>query len=258
MSAPIEFTQWRRLREEGLAVPYGWLSLSSYQWLPDVPGKLDLLPGYWSASGTSAHATFDAEDCVTTADGDPVSGTLVQSLHEDESMHFVRHGDTLVELGVRGGRYMIRTRERTHPRLKAFTGVPIFPYDPDFIVPGQYTAFHAPKVVPIDSFRPDTKLKTELVGEVNFVLGGQREVLAASQNVDGSLTLDFRDLTNGEQTAAWRFVTVKAPAADGSVTIDFNRTLNYPMAFSPHAVCPAPVEANRLNQRVKAGELLPR
>ena len=245
------------MRDEGLAVPFGWLSLSSYQWLPEDPGPLKLVPGRWSANATAARATFDAADAVTTPDGDPVYGALVQTLHEDESMHFIRHGDTLVELGVRGGRYMIRTRERTHPRLKAFTGVPVFDYDPTLIVPGRFTAFHAPQVVQIGSFRPDTRLKTELVGEVEFELAGKRAVLAASQNVNGSLTLDFRDATNGEQTAAWRFVTVPAPSADGSVTIDFNRTLNYPMAFSPYAVCPAPVPGNRIEAKVRAGELQP-
>lgn len=249
--------QWRRMREEGLAVPFGWLSLSSYQWLPESPGPLDLVPGSWSADAVAARATFEAADSVTTPDGDPVLGPLERSLHEDESMHFIRHGDTLVELGVRGGRYMIRTRERTHPRLRAFTGVPVFDYDPAFIVPGRYTAFHAPRVVPIDSFRADTKLKAELIGDVEFELAGHPARLAATQNVDGSLTLTFRDKTNGVQTAPWRFVAVKAPGPDGTVSIDFNRTLNYPMAFSPHAVCPAPVPGNQLEVPVRAGELLP-
>ncbi len=257
MNAAEEFTQWRRMRNEGLAAPFGWLSLSSYQWLPADPGHLDLVPGTWSADASGASAGFAAAESVTTPDGDPVSGTLEKSLHEDESMHFVRHGDTLVELGVRGGRYMIRTRERTHPRLKAFSGVPVFDHDARFVVAGHFTPFHSPKVVPVDSFRADTTLKAELVGEVAFTLAGHTASLAATQNADGALTLAFRDTTNGEQTAPWRFVTVPAPGADGSVMIDFNRTLNYPMAFSPFAVCPAPVPGNRLGIAVRAGEKLP-
>lgn len=257
MDAHTEFTQWRRMRNEGLAVPFGWLSLSSYQWLPDIPGPLELVPGTWSTDGSSATAVFDAADSVSTPDGDTVSGTLSKSLHEDESMHFIRHGDTLVELGVRGGRYMIRTRERTHPRLKAFTGVPVFDFDPAFVLPGRFEPYHAPKVLPVDSFRPDTTLRAELIGEVAFEVRGHFQRLAATQNADGSLTLAFRDPSNGVQTAPWRFVTVKEPGTDGSVSIDFNRTLNYPMAFSPHAVCPAPVPGNRLEVPIPAGELLP-
>lgn len=257
MSAATEFTQWRRMRDEGMATKFGWLSLSSYQWLPADPGALELLPGQWSADADGARATFEALDGVETTDGEPISGTLSRSLLEGESIHFIRHYDTLVELGVRDGRYMIRTRERNHPRVKAFTGVPVFDYDPEYIVPGKFIAFQTPKEVPIDTFRADTTLRAELVGEVEFELAGHRAVLAATQSPDGALTLNFRDATNGVQTAPWRFVTVKAPGLDGSVTIDFNRALNYPMAFSPHAVCPAPVPGNHLQTAVRAGELLP-
>ncbi|GAA5226136.1 hypothetical protein GCM10025778_06670 [Paeniglutamicibacter antarcticus] len=245
------------MRDEGLAVPFGWLSLSSYQWLDAEPGRLELVPGEWSANAEGAKVTCGPSDRFTSPDGDPVSGTLSQSLNEGESMHFVRHGQTLVELGVRGGRYMIRTREATHPRLTGFLGVPVFDYDPSFVVPGRYTAFPVPKVVPIDTFRPDTTLHTELVGEVEFELDGNTRTLAASQNADGSLSVAFRDGTNGVQTAGWRFVTVQAPDPEGSLTIDFNRTLNFPMAFSPYAVCPAPVPGNRLDVQVRAGELQP-
>lgn len=257
MSAAEEFTQWRRMRDEGLAVPFGWLSLSSYQWLDAEPGRLELVPGEWSADAEGATVTCGPSDRFTTPDGDPVSGTLAQSLLEGESMHFVRHGQTLVELGVRGGRYMIRTREATHPRLTGFIGVPVFDYDPSFVVPGRYTAFPVPKIVPIDTFRPDTTLETELAGELEFELEGHAWTLAASRNADGSLNVAFRDGTNGVQTAQWRFLTVAAPGPDGSLTIDFNRALNYPMAFSPFAVCPAPVPGNRLEVQVRAGELQP-
>lgn len=71
------------MRDEGLAVPFGWLSLSSYQWLP-----LDLVPGSWSADATGATSSFEVWDSVTTLDGDPVHGTLAKSLHEGGAMHF--------------------------------------------------------------------------------------------------------------------------------------------------------------------------
>lgn len=52
MGAPTNFTLGRRMRDEGLAVPFGWFSLSSYQWLPEDPCPLDLVPGSWSADAT--------------------------------------------------------------------------------------------------------------------------------------------------------------------------------------------------------------
>lgn len=257
MSAPIDFLTWRRLRDEGLAVEFGWLTLSSYQWLPGTPGALDVIPGLWSADATGAHAEFTQADGVTDPDGEPLAGRFTRELNEGDSIHFVRVGDVLVELGVRDGRYMIRTRNRSHPTLRQFAGVPVFAYDEAFVVPGRFTAFEAPRVVPIGSFREDANFTAELVGEVEFELAGQGHRLAATENPDGSLVLTFGDATNGVSTAAWRFVGVPAPAADGSLSIDFNRTLNYPMAFSPYAVCPAPAAGNRLDVQVTAGEHQP-
>lgn len=245
------------MRNEGLAVEFGWLTLSSYQWLPAAEGSVDLLPGRWSAGAHGARAIFAAADGVTDPDGEPLSGTVEKRLEEGDSIHFVRIGDVLVELGLRDGRYMIRTRNRSHPTLRDFNGVPVFDYDPAFVVRGRFTAFESPRVVPIGSFREDANFTAELVGEVEFELAGRSHRLAATQNDDGSLQLAFGDASNGVSTAAWRFVGIPAPAADGTVTIDFNRTLNYPMAFSPYAVCPAPAAGNRLDVPVNAGEQQP-
>lgn len=45
MSAPTEFLAWRRMRDEGLAVEFGWLTLSSFQWLPESAASLEVVPG---------------------------------------------------------------------------------------------------------------------------------------------------------------------------------------------------------------------
>ena len=245
------------MRNEGLAVEFGWLTLSGFQWLPGTPGPLDGLPGLWSADADAARAVFAPGDGVTDTDGLPLSGTLEKQLDEGESIHWVRVGDVLAELGVRDGRYMVRTRNRSHPTLRGFTGVPVFEYDPAYVVRGRFTAFETPRIVPIGSFREDANFTAELAGEVAFELAGRAHRLAATRNDDGSLVLAFGDSTNGAGTAAWRFVGVPAPAADGTVGIDFNRTLNYPMAFSPYAVCPAPAAGNRLDVPVRAGEKQP-
>jgi uncharacterized protein (DUF1684 family) len=45
--------------------------------------------------------------------------------------------------------------------------------------------------------------------------------------------------------------------ADGRVTIDFNRTVNLPCAFTTYATCPLPPAENRLPVPVEAGERTP-
>jgi uncharacterized protein len=47
------------------------------------------------------------------------------------------------------------------------------------------------------------------------------------------------------------------PRPDHSVVLDFNRTINYPSAFTPYGTCPMPVKNNSLDVRVEAGEKLP-
>lgn len=244
------------MRDEGLAVEFGWLTLSSFQWLPLAPGPLELVPGRWHADGYGAHAVFEVQDAVTDPDGEPVSGRLSKNLCEGDSIHFVRFGDMLVELGVRDGRYMIRTRNRNHETLHNFSGVPVFDYDPAFKISGRFVPYDSPRVVPIGSFREDAQFTAELVGEVEFSFDGKTHRLAATANDDDSLVLTFTDKTNGVSTAPWRFVQVPVLSADGSIIIDFNRTLNYPMAFSPYAVCPAPSTGNHLDLSVCAGEKL--
>lgn len=253
------FTRWRRMRDEGLAAPYGWLTLTSYQWLPAEPGVLELLPGRWSADADGARLAAGTEPGFTSLDGDPVSGTLTRSVGEGESIHWVRHDDTLVELGLRGGRYMIRTRVREHPLRAGFTGVPVFGYSPDWVVAGSYLPHDEPRVATIDSYRSDTTLEAEFDGDVLLQLGGRTLKLAAQDVGDGTLKLAFYDPTNGTDTAPWRFVSFAAPVpgADGAVLVDFNRTLNYPMAFSEFAACPAPLPGNLIPVPVTAGEKKP-
>ncbi|MGO9779160.1 MAG: DUF1684 domain-containing protein [Streptosporangiaceae bacterium] len=50
---------------------------------------------------------------------------------------------------------------------------------------------------------------------------------------------------------------VEAPAADGTVTLDFNRAVNLPCAYTEFASCPLPPAENRLPIAVEAGEKIP-
>ncbi|GAA3678509.1 DUF1684 domain-containing protein [Arthrobacter ginkgonis] len=267
--------RWRRLREEGLAAEHGWLTVTSYQWLPGSPGRLEGLPGLWSAGPAGAEdGKYDAGTPVarlsaTAADGlvdgdgpgAPVVGTLVRAVGEDESVHWVRHGSTLVELGLRGGRYMVRTRERDSAARAAFRGVPTFAYAPEWVLRGRFEPYPTEREVAVDSIRADTRLTVLLAGDVVFGIGGREYRLAAEESATGGLTVAFRDATNGVDTPAWRFLPLQPPAPDPAggwtVDLDFNRTLDYPFAFTGHAVCPVPPEGNRLDLAVTAGEKSP-
>lgn len=255
--------RWRRNREDSLASEYGWLTLTSFQWLPAAPGRIDLFPGLWSVDGGAAVLEAAAPEGIVEHDGGastepdvPLVGTHHRSLGEGESLLWVRHGSTVVELGLRDARYMVRTRERRTTALDDFGGVPTFPHDAAWVVSGRFEPADRPRRVGIATYRDDTRLTATAVGEVVFEIEDREHRLTAVAGGSGELILSFHDQTNGVTTPAWRFLTA-APAADGTVVLDFNRTLDYPFVFTPHAVCPAPVDGNRLDLSVTAGEQLP-
>jgi uncharacterized protein (DUF1684 family) len=75
---------------------------------------------------------------------------------------------------------------------------------------------------------------------------------------DGGLWLVFADATSGTTTyGAGRQLYAPAPAADGSVVLDFNRTTNLPCAYTDFTTCPVPLPQNRLPVAIEAGEQLP-
>ena len=52
--------RWQRFRNSrntALASDYGWLTLTSFQWLEDRPAPVELVPGLWSTDGTTAFLT---------------------------------------------------------------------------------------------------------------------------------------------------------------------------------------------------------
>lgn len=261
-----EVEQWRRFRERrdaSLAVGHGWLTLTSLQWLPAEPAALELVPGLWSASvpGTghgAATLTARASDSLTlVSTGDPVDGTITLSLADGGSENWVSFRDTVVELAVRGNRYMVRTRDNSAPTLTGFDCVPAYAYDPSAVVEGSYTPYPSADAVPIRTAHPDVDDLVHATGTVSFALGGTAHTLRAEQQPDGSLKVTFHDETNGRSTAGWRFLVTGQVSPEGQVTLDFNRSLNYPSAFTPFGTCPMPVEGNRMSVPVKAGERSP-
>jgi len=254
------WNRFRANRDAALAADHGWLTLTSLQWLPSRPAALELVPGFWSAGGVSsaggaATLTARAEDGLVFADsGEPAVGTFTAALADEESLNWVRYGSTVVELAVRGGRYAVRTRDNASPVLAGFDGVPTFAYDPDFVVAGRFTPYGQPRQVPTGTSNPLVGGVATAVGTVQFSLGGRDHTLVAEPDKLGTLRLTFHDRTNGASTAGWRQVVTNRPAANGTVTIDFNRAINFPSAFTDFGTCPRPVEGNVVEAAVEAGE----
>lgn len=254
--------RWERFRtgrNTSLAGDHGWLTLTSFHWLPSAPAALDGVPGLWSFEGTTAVLTATAEDRLTLVEsGEPVVGTITAELTDEQSIMWVSWGTVVVELGMRANRYMIRTRDSASPVLTEFSAVPVFSYDPALVVKGTFERWDTPRPTTIATANPLVPGVAELVGEVSFELKGKQYRLAAEEGGLGSLVLTFHDASNEISTSHWRKVELTRPRPEGSVVIDFNRAINYPSAFTDYGTCPAPVTGNTLNIAIEAGERDPR
>jgi uncharacterized protein (DUF1684 family) len=260
--------RWQRFRDnrnQALAARHGWLTLTSFQWLEDSPAAVELAPGLWSTNGTTASLTAVPADGLSLVEtGEAVAGTITAALADEESLMWVQFGgpsgdQVVVELAIRAGRYAIRTRDSSSPVLTEFTGVPTYGYNPEWEVTGRFEPYPEPVDVPIATANPLVDGVHRTLGEVVFrVPGSGHEFrLQAEGEKLGALTVTFHDETNGDTTDDWRKLALPRPRPDHSVVLDFNRTINYPSAFTPYGTCPMPVKNNSLDVRVEAGEKLP-
>ena len=260
-----QLARWQRFRDnrnKALAEEDGWLSLTSLQWLEPQPSPVELVPGLWSTSEsvgleTAVLTAREDEGLVFFEEGNPVDGTFSAHLTNEESLYWVRYGTIVVELAMRGGRYAIRTRDSQSPTRTEFRGVPVFDYDPKWVIEAHWEPYPEPREVPISTANPLVDGIHRSAGEIVFHHHGHEYRLQAEQGRLGDLTITFHDETNGKTTDDWRKVSTAKPRPDGSVIIDFNRTINYPSAFTPYGTCPMPVRDNSLDLAVEAGEKMP-
>ncbi len=266
--------RWQRFRDsrnEALAAEHGWLTLTSFQWLEAAPAAVDLVPGLWSAAAGTASLTAAAADGLTlVATGEAVDGTLSAALGNEESLSWVQFGgddgrQVVVELARRAHKYAIRTRDAASPVRTGFRGVPTFGYRPELVVEAAFRRYPEPVAVPVSTANPLVDGVHLAVGELVFRLPGYTHEfhLQAEEEGLGGLTVTFHDETNGaaapeEASAEWRKVSTPRPRIDdaghATVTLDFNRAINYPSAFTPYGTCPMPVKNNSLDARIEAGE----
>ena len=246
-----DWDTWHAARERDLDTDYGWLSVVAFDWLPPAPGSIEGLPGKWWADERQGYVTASGE---LTLGGEPVQGTVSASVPEAGSLSWLLYGDRLAELVLRGGRYAVRQRDPRAATRQGFRGVPAYPLDDSWIITGYFSPYATAQRVEVSTARDDLRQNITAVGTVHVALGGTAYELVATAAGDGRLNVSFHDKTNGEETAPWRVVTTGPVARDGSVRIDFNRTVNLPFAFTAYGTCPAPVPGNRLALPVTAGE----
>jgi hypothetical protein len=254
-----DWAEWHRRHEELRAGPHGFLAITGRHWLTPEPQRFCDAPGAWSASADGVTVTLDDGEELAV-DGEPVHGTYRFAPIPERGQVNATAGDAVIEVARRGGHMIVRPRHPGHPTRTGYPGTAAYAPDPNWVIEGRYRPYDEPRDVTVGAVVEGLQHVYAAPGEIEFAVDGQTLALIAFNGYKpGSLHILFTDATSGVTTyPANRALQVAAPAADGTVTLDFNRAVNLPCAYTEFATCPLPPAGNRLPVAVEAGEKLPR
>ena len=253
-----DWARWHRDHETRLASEHGFLAITSLNWLSDQPQRFPDAPGTWTTGpGGPVVSLGDGE--VLVIDGIRVTGGTTFGQIPERGGVNARSGEAVIEVARRGGNDIVRPRHPDHPVRVGFSGVPAYEPSPRWVVPARYVPFAEPRPTTVGSVVEDLQHVYEAPGYLEFVIDGQLLRLTAfNGHSPGTLSVLFTDATSGITTyPANRSIQVGSPDEHGMVTLDFNRAVNLPCAYTEFATCPLPPSENRLPVAVEAGEKLP-
>lgn len=266
LSYEQEIAAFRQAAEDALRAADGWLSVVGLFWLQEgrnsvgAGGEHDVALPEGSAPREVGELVYDGGSAVfhpaagaaLRINGEPAAP---RELHPDipGPPDMVTAGSVTFFLISRAGRLGVRVRDSASPARRDFGGRQWFPARQEYRVEAAFAPYDPPRSVSITNVLGDVE-EMPAAGVVTFALGGQELRLEALARAGGGLWLIFRDGTSGRQTyPAARFLYTRPPQG-GRVTLDFNRAVSPPCAFTAHATCPLPPQQNRLAIPIEAGE----
>jgi uncharacterized protein (DUF1684 family) len=249
------YATYHARREESVVQPKGNLALVNTQWV-DSEQTIYGVPGRWApAVGGGLRVTAAASDGVHV-DGVLVDGDAIVRGKDDANPSEVTFSDTVSGFVIAGddGAYALRVWDSQSEGIREFGSIDAYPYNPDWVITATFTENPAGTTMGFEHLKDNGKTKDQVIpGEITFEQDGTQYNLAAFK-AGRALQLVFADATNGVDTySVGRFLFV-APNADGTITLDFNRAVLPPCAFSYNFNCPLPPKQNRFPVAIEAGE----
>jgi uncharacterized protein len=255
---PAEAYEYFHSRRELAAVePLGSLALVNTQVI-DSEQPIWGVPGRWAplAEGESGLKVIATAADGIRVDGELVDGEAVVRGKDDPNPGEVVFSDTLrgFVIAQNLGGYALRIWDAKSEGIENFGGIDAFPYDPSWVITAEWSVNPAGTTMGFEHMKDEGHTTEEVVpGSIRFTHDGAEYDLAAFKS-GRALQLVFADTTNGDSTySVGRFLYV-APNADGTITLDFNRAVIPPCAFSYAFNCPLPPKQNRFPFAVEAGE----
>ncbi|MEP6482115.1 MAG: DUF1684 domain-containing protein [Rhodoglobus sp.] len=252
-----QYAHFHERRELAVVQPQGSLALTNTQAI-DSGQTIWGVPGRWApledgASGLQVAAV--AADGIHV-DGRLVDGEAVVRGKDDQNPSAIVFSETVSGFVIKldGGGYALRVFDARSEAIEDFGGIDSFVYNPDWVVTAAWSENPAGTTMGFEHLKDEGKTREEVVpGRITFTRDGVDYELAAFK-AGRALQLVFADSTSGDSTySVGRFLFV-APNADGTITLDFNRAILPPCAFSYAFNCPMPPKQNRFGVPIEAGE----
>jgi uncharacterized protein (DUF1684 family) len=260
-----EIKQWHTKREQDLKSEEGWLNLAGLFWLKEggntfgsdasndlvfPKGKCPAFMGKFFLENGQVRMEvlndIEVKSQEKSIENDIIFSTptsFVKLQYQSLRWFVIKRGD----------KYGIRLKDLEHPALQNFTGIKMFPIHEKWKIKARVIPAQTDKKIAITDIIGTISMQP-LAGTVVFELQGKQYEIEAIDN-GKDLFIIFADPTNKKNTyGAGRFLYVPKPDNEGYTTIDFNKSINPPCAFTEFATCPLPPKQNFLSIAIKAGE----
>jgi uncharacterized protein (DUF1684 family) len=251
------FATYHQRRELAVVQPKGNLALVNTQWI-DSEQTIWGVPGTWAPlpKGESGLRLAASGSDGIVVDGVLVDGEVTVRGKDAAEPSEIVFSDTVTGFVIASeeGTYALRVWDSNSEGIREFGSIDAFGYNPDWVVTGTFTELPDGTTVGFEHLKDDGKTRELAVpGQITFSKDGIDYNLAAFK-AGRALQLVFSDATSGDSTySVGRFLFV-APNPDGSITLDFNRAVLPPCAFSYAFNCPMPPKQNRFAVPIEAGE----
>jgi uncharacterized protein len=254
----------RKQRDERAASnSLDWINLAGLFWLEEGENSFGsdennkiCLPGFPHAYcgsfvfNAGSVRLQPAQGISITMNGEAPDSRPLRSDREEPDL--VEVGSLTMKIIIRGDVTLLRIWDRESSVRKNFTGFKYYPIDPKYQIAAKFTRYDPPRLVKsVDMI--GTEIEGLFLGQAQFSLDGVNCTLEGEKSGE-KILFHFDDKTKTDTTyGGGRKFSVPAPSGD-EIMLDFNLAENWPCAYTPYATCPVTPTANRLADRIEAGE----
>jgi uncharacterized protein (DUF1684 family) len=245
----LPLAAWRAERLAALAAPDGWLNLVA---------RIELAPGRHLVGAAQGLRLPSGPDLLGTLDLTEAGASFARPgqapqpfLPVPDAFPQLRVDPFLLEIHTVDGVPALRVRDLT---LAPQVALRHYPEDPAWTIRAEWQSL-APQAAEV-AMKDGSTAAVTITRRATFRHMGQTITLMPTHWKGGKPMFVFRDATAGETYPACRFLFGEDPSGT-EITLDFNRAISPPCAFTDFAICPLPPPGNILPFRIEAGELAP-